>query len=365
MKLIVPAILCCAVSLLSFKVKAQTGNGNSSDRMFFRAKLYAANGNIADGNMVAFDDDFTNAYDVNDAIKFLNPGENFGMRRDGRLLAIEARYTLCATDTIFYDIRNLAQQTYQIKFAPQYMGDVTLMAILQDKFTGGQTLVSLKDSTFFFFTITSNPASRVQDRFRVVFLDAMAAASVLPVKFTYTALKQQSKGRVNINWDVVEQQNVKYYLVERGSNGSSFRPVGEVAAKAAIAGKASYTYDDITAVSSEKFYRITSVDIDGKLSYSKIIKINDDARLEAQMSIWPNPLTTPQLQVKISGTEKGIYAVAVSNQLGQQVHSSKLTITADTQQFSLNLGSSLAKGRYTVVVTGSNGTIMQQSLLVQ
>lgn len=364
MKLFVPVILLCSMLLSSFETKAQTGNGNSSDRMYLRARLYAANGNIADGALVAFDDDFSNGYDNQDGLKMMNPGENLGMRRDGRILAVEARHTLTAQDTIFYDTRNLAQQTYQIKFTPTYMNNVTMFAILQDKFTGNSTNVSLTDSTFFFFTVTSNPASKAFDRFKLYFIDLSVAGGALPVKFTHTALKENSNGSVHINWAVAEQLNINEYNIERSSNGSIFKTIAKVPAKAAPSGSATYEYTDKAATTAESFYRITATDIDGKTSYSKIIKTNT-AKLEAQMAVWPNPLTTPQLQVKITGAAKGMYQVAVSNQAGQKVYVSKINISTDSQLLSLNLGSSLAKGRYTVFVTGADGTSLQQPLIVQ
>lgn len=65
---------------------------------------------MADGNIVVFDKIFRDAIDGNDALKLTNGGENFGLKRDGKLLAIEARASVVATDMLFYNMTNLRQQ---------------------------------------------------------------------------------------------------------------------------------------------------------------------------------------------------------------------------------------------------------------
>jgi hypothetical protein len=350
-------------TLLTFSVTAQTGNGNSSDRMFFRAKLYAANGNIADGNMVAFDDDFTNGYDGYDAIKMMNPGENFGLRRDGRILAVEARYTLCPADTLYYDIRNLAQQTYQVKFAPQYMSAVTLIAILKDNFTGTQTIISLSDSTFFYFTITSNPASKVADRFMIVFMDPNASGAALPVKFTSVEAKPLPGENTSVRWTVAEELNVKEYLVERSDNGINFTNIAGVAAYGFNSGIASYEFTDRQANQGTVFYRITGVDIDGRLNRSKTVKIADKESVYS-VRLLGNPAAANNINLEINGVTPGNYSIMLTSTLGQQLYNNKISITAGRQLLRLNAGQ-IPDGIYLLTLRTQNGIDFKQSVLIK
>ena len=87
--------------------------GNFSELTFYLSVNPGAP--IADGNAVAFDNSFSNKVDGNDALKLMNSGEKFRLIRDGKVLAVEARAPLTATDTIFYNMSNLRQQTYQLK----------------------------------------------------------------------------------------------------------------------------------------------------------------------------------------------------------------------------------------------------------
>ena len=88
-------------TLLSLAAIVPSAEAQVTNRSFLKAKLYNANNTILDGNIVAFDDIFSNDIDGYDAAKLMNPGENFAMTRNSRLLSVEARKHTTATDTIF------------------------------------------------------------------------------------------------------------------------------------------------------------------------------------------------------------------------------------------------------------------------
>lgn len=84
------------------------GSSLPASRQFVRVQLYTSAGDIADGAVVAFDPQFNNLYDANDAVKMANGGENLGIRHtNGKLLSIEARSLVQRTDTVFLDFSNL------------------------------------------------------------------------------------------------------------------------------------------------------------------------------------------------------------------------------------------------------------------
>ena len=140
-----------------------------ANRAFLKAKLYNANNTILDGNIVAFDDIFSNEIDGYDAAKLMNPGENFAMMRNSRLLSVEARKPTTATDTIFYDLSRPNLHTYQIKFTTENFS-VPCHAVLVDAFTNTNTSIhtSHKDSSFYSFTVNANPASAARSRLMLI-----------------------------------------------------------------------------------------------------------------------------------------------------------------------------------------------------
>ena len=150
--------------------RSAANDQSNANRQYFRAQLYASTGDIADANVVAFSKTFSNAYEANDALKILNAGENFGISSNEQTLAIEAKKPVVKTDTIHYMLSNLRTAvTYQFRFGPENMEAGNIKAWLVDRYLNAHYPVSLTDSSFFDFTISSDPASAAADRFMIVF----------------------------------------------------------------------------------------------------------------------------------------------------------------------------------------------------
>lgn len=97
---------------------------------------------------------------------------------------------------------------------------------------------------------------------------ASTANGTLPVHFTAFDAKP-SAGAVHLNWNVESEENLKGYNVERSLDGKNFAQIGSVAA----AGQNSYSFDDTKSASGVSYYRIKSVDIDGKYMYSTTVSV--------------------------------------------------------------------------------------------
>src|SRR6185437_8149783 len=164
--------------------------GASSPSQFFRTYLYASSGKVADGNVVAFNSQYQNRLDVNDAIKIYNTGENLSLKRQGIMLSIEARSPVTASDTIYFDMKNVSKQTYHFQFSPENMGDDGLKAYLVDNYLRTKTEVSLGGVTSSDFTVNSDAASYAADRFMIVFKQS-TQATVLPITFVSLAASQK------------------------------------------------------------------------------------------------------------------------------------------------------------------------------
>ena len=139
------------------------------------SSLFTQAGIIADGNIVAFENGLGNELNSNDAGKILNAGENFCLLRNEQLLAVEARNTIAASDTIFYYLQNLRQQPYQFRFAPVNMPP-TITAFLIDRFNNSRTPVSVTDSSFIDFQVGAEPGAGAADRFMLVFQQGWACS---------------------------------------------------------------------------------------------------------------------------------------------------------------------------------------------
>jgi Secretion system C-terminal sorting domain len=112
--------------------------------------------------------------------------------------------------------------------------------------------------------------------------------SPLPVNFIgIVANRNTTDNSVQLKWDVSEEVNVKEYNIERSLSGTTFTKIGANPSK----GKSIYSYTDYTATAGTIFYRIKSIDIDGRSKYSSIISIkgNSSGSFSDKLMLYPVP----------------------------------------------------------------------------
>ncbi|OSZ80700.1 hypothetical protein CAP36_05465 [Chitinophagaceae bacterium IBVUCB2] len=109
----------------------------------------------------------------------------------------------------------------------------------------------------------------------------------LPVDFIGMVANRNVDNTVNVKWDVSDEIDVQEYQVERSTDGRAFSAVGSVAAK----GKSIYTFNNYNVPATTVFYRLKSIDIDGRFKYSGVIKLSGNASdsYADKLSVYPTP----------------------------------------------------------------------------
>ncbi len=113
--------------------------------------------------------------------------------------------------------------------------------------------------------------------------------TVLPVTWLSFVAKKQSQNFVALAWQVSNEVNNKGFEVEKSEDGKVFSKIGEVRCLGKSIDLQSYQFlDKLTALMT--FYRIKQIDLDGKVSYSKIVAVQTSTENDT-WEITPNPLT--------------------------------------------------------------------------
>ena len=93
-----------------------------------------------------------------------------------------------------------------------------------------------------------------------------------------------------LNWVTENELNNDYFDVERSDDGVSFYKRGSAKGSGTTATKQYYKFDDnLNSNLSIVYYRLRIVDLDGKVSYSKIIALKLKEITNDQLSVYPNP----------------------------------------------------------------------------
>lgn len=97
---------------------------------------------------------------------------------------------------------------------------------------------------------------------------------------------QKRPGGARIVWQTTNEIAVNYFAVEKSTDGRSFATIGSVVAKNG-SGTADYFLLD-AAFNGTAYYRLKTVDNDGKERWSNVVRLDDKA--SATLSVYPNPV---------------------------------------------------------------------------
>src|SRR6185369_6407052 len=117
--------------------------------------------NLFDGVLSEFDGSYSSAVDGQDAEKMSNFGENIAIRKVAadKLLSVERMPELTVSDTIFYALNHLKEQTYQFEFTAENIGQPGLTGFLEDNYLHTSTVVIMDAVTRVNFSVVNDPGS--------------------------------------------------------------------------------------------------------------------------------------------------------------------------------------------------------------
>ena len=165
---------------------------------------------------------------------------------------------------------------------------------------------------------------------------------VLPIKFgaiSASLLNNVAK----VTWNILLEENIKHYVIERSATGNNFLEVGVVAASRF----SQYSFTDASPMNGTNLYRIKAISFDGEFKYSSIVKVS--LGKAAQLQVYPNPVKDVLSVSGIQFNDK-IRVVDMKGNIviNQQTVSGSNALSIDV--------SNLPKGNYILEVTGENGS---------
>ena len=183
----------------------------------------------------------------------------------------------------------------------------------------------------------------------------------LPVKLLYFNAFLYDNNRVDLKWATVSEINTSNFVIERSTDGINFYVTGVVFAYGNETEKTNYSFsDDLSDVQSGVvYYRLRSVDIDGKSQYSetRIIRISKQTENAITIVAFPNPVIT-EVRISIPNewqNKKVTYEVLNAN--GQVSKKSETGSSSQTETVNM---STLARGFYIVRVSCEGQTARQK-----
>jgi hypothetical protein len=190
--------------------------------------------------------------------------------------------------------------------------------------------------------------------------DAGFAPIELPLKLVaFNAMLNNNK--TYLNWTTASEINVSHFVIERSPDGVNYSDAGIVFANGNYTDKTNYSFSDnlLNIQSGIVYYRLRSVDADGKAEYSdvRIIRISKQVDNNITILTYPNPVTN-ELRVTIPSNwqnKKVTYELFQAN--GQVAKKTESANSNQTETLNVN---NLSPGFYIIRVSCNSETALQK-----
>jgi Secretion system C-terminal sorting domain/SdrD B-like domain len=170
---------------------------------------------------------------------------------------------------------------------------------------------------------------------------AINLSGVLPIQITnFTALP--SNNQVILSWEVAEQTNVLKYEVMFSTDSRNFSTISSVDNY----GNQSDMYTAIHAnvVSGANYYKIKTIEQDGKISFSDV-KVVTFSKASGVI-VYPNPVATGFINIALTGGITGKAAtISIVSMDGKIMSAKQISNANQTERIDVN---NLSNGSYTI-----------------
>ncbi len=207
-------------------------------------------------------------------------------------------------------------------------------------------LMSYRNAPFYlaFKTINGNGQN--------IYIDNINIYTKAPLPLTLVQfVGQQNTNNITCKWQTVNESNVNIFEIERSINGETFEKIGTKKAIGTTSSNSFYQFIDESAYrlrTSVIYYRLKSIDNDGKFSYSNIIAVKIGEK--QAVIVYPNPATSViNVEVTNSTNNNTKNTIQIVDYLGRAVYENQVTTALGTQTYKINI-SNLAKGNYVLMV---------------
>lgn len=165
---------------------------------------------------------------------------------------------------------------------------------------------------------------------------------------------------IQLIWETIGEKNNKGFKIEKSSNGNDWQSMDFVAGKGDNHHRHHYQLQDAHPFTGLNYYRITSIDFDGRYEANKVISIAYQSE-ENNISIYPNP-SNGIINMNIDKLEGQKMQVKITDNLGRKIWDSTIEKKVLHWQKEMNLKDS---GMYFILIQIGNKVYHERLVVTQ
>ncbi len=179
---------------------------------------------------------------------------------------------------------------------------------------------------------------------------------VLPINLTQFQA-QQIDNTVKLSWQTQYENNFSHFLLERSTDLINYQVIVHVMGSGRTSG-ANYAYDDAPSTDALKYYyRLKSIDLNGKYVYSKILVAHFS--IGNKLLLYPTLVTGSQVTAAFAKV-KTHSVISIVNTQGKLIK--QLPLLKGTTQLVIHL-EGIAAGTYRMILGNTSGKQSQQFII--
>ena len=171
----------------------------------------------------------------------------------------------------------------------------------------------------------------------------------------FTSFTGSAKNNYNqLNWSAGNEENNKYFIVERSFNGIAFDSIGLVL-PASNGALHNYSFTDASFNTGNNYYRLRQTDMNGAWKNSATIVIKNNTTQKVPVQLFPNPAVS-SIHLQLNSNTTTIASVQVLNASGAILINKKQSLPAGNNLYTIDINS-LDAGMYFIKITSETGSI--------
>ncbi|MBS1667330.1 MAG: T9SS type A sorting domain-containing protein [Bacteroidetes bacterium] len=173
-------------------------------------------------------------------------------------------------------------------------------------------------------------------------------------------------GAVQLDWVSAMEINNKYFEVQRSSDGVHFQPITQLPSKQSgpmSTTQIDYSYTDYSPLGGLSYYRLKMEDVDGTVTYSKVIEVVND--LVQPIKIYPTVINNSSNEIFVEANKSYPNArLELFDMAGQKLSEIQWALLSGRQSVALNSNKKMAAGAYIAKISSNGSNVQSQMIIV-
>ncbi len=314
----------------------------------------------------------TNAYGGGQELDIMQSGCPYGPSQNGNwFVALASPSGITDAFTMTLSSPLVAGNTYTISFWDK--GDPIYPPALQvsiglstvagatgtNVYTGPVPTIGVWNNRTFSFVAPNNGqyiSVSTPGPTRWVHVDNFTFPVVLPLTITKIQGYVNTTGNT-ITWETASEKNNDFFTVQRSADGEHWEDIGIISGAGTSDAQNDYSFFDDNTFIGTIYYRIQQTDYDGASTYSAIVALDGNKKVE----LFPNP-ASDHLQILFSGNMQKPIQLHIFTKEGISVMQITETLPANENALSVDV-SSLEPGMYFITI-GESGVFETRKFIV-